>query len=157
MCHLWDSKSQALPVFHALTGTSAFREKIVQQVWQVYEEVTETFWYLHGWSSIWGQYWMIIVVLYDDKTSPLSTVNETKEELFCEKNQNSDRIPLTKNALLQNTWWTVYQVGNWATSTQVQQMVPSPGEYAWTKHYIMATSLDNFSWACRELMKIMFL
>ena len=45
---LGDSRSQALPVFHALTGcdtTSAFRgkEKSAWQALQAYEEVIETF------------------------------------------------------------------------------------------------------------------
>ena len=48
---LGDSKSRALPVFHALTGydtTSAFRGKgkSAWQALQAYEEVIETFQYL---------------------------------------------------------------------------------------------------------------
>ena len=49
---LGDSRSRALPVFHALTGcdtTSAFRgkgKKSAWQAWQAFSEVTETFQYL---------------------------------------------------------------------------------------------------------------
>ena len=69
-----------------------------------------------------------------------------------------DRIPPTQNALLQYTRQTVYQAGIWTTSTQVQQVVPSPQEFAWTK--TSSTSwqpvwmiIPEVSKACSELIK----
>ena len=42
-----------------------------------------------------------IVVLYD-RTSPLISVNDVREELFCKKNRSIDRLPPTQDALLQH-------------------------------------------------------
>ena len=44
-----------------------------------------------------------------------------------------DRIPLIQNAVLQHTQWAIYQAGIWTTSTQMQQVIPLPEEFAWTK------------------------
>ena len=44
----------------------------------------------------------LVVVLYD-RTSPVSSVNEAREELFCRKNRSADRIPPTQDALLQTS------------------------------------------------------
>ena len=37
------------------------------------------------------------------RTSPLSSVNQAREELFCRKSGSIDRIPPTQDALLQHT------------------------------------------------------
>ena len=74
----------------------------------------------------------LIVVLYD-RTSPLTSINEAREVLFCKKNRSVERIPPTQNALLQHVRRAVYQAGIWTTSTQEQQSVPSPHEFGWTK------------------------
>ena len=108
-------------------------------------------------SGHFGNIERLIVILYD-KTSPLSSVNETRKELFCHKNRSMDRIPPTQNALLQHTQWAVYQAEIWTTSTQVQQVVPSPEEFAWTKtsstswHPVWMT-IPEVSKACSELIK----
>ena len=129
---LGDSRSRALPVFHALTGcdtTSAFRgkgKKSAWQAWRAYEEVTETFQYLadHPFEHLnaesvhFRNIERLIVMLYD-KTSPLSSVNETRKELFCHKNRSLDRIPPNKNALLQHAQQGIYQAGIWTTCTQM--------------------------------------
>ena len=168
---LGDSRSRALPVFHALTGcdtTSAFRgkgRKLAWQAWQAYEEVTETFQYLadHPFEHLnaesvhFRNIERLIVILYD-KTSPLSSVNETRKELFCHKNRSMDRIPPTQNALLQHTQRAIYQAGIWTTCTQMQQVIPVPEEFAWTK--TSSTSwqpvwmiISEVSKACSELIK----
>ena len=108
-------QSRALPVFHAFSGcdtTSAFNgkgKKSVWQAWQAFEDVTETFVYLAGHpfqllDAEDGNFLkierMTVVIL---KTSPLSSVNETRRELFCHKNRAMDKLPPTKDALLQHT------------------------------------------------------
>jgi len=119
--NLGDSRSRTLPVFHVLTGcdtTSAFRgkgKKLAWQAWQAYEEVTKTFRYLddhpfehtNAESGHFRNIEWLIVILYD-KTNSLSSVNETRKELFCHKNQSMDRIPPTQNALLKHTRQAVY-------------------------------------------------
>ena len=149
MCNiLGELKSRAIPVFHSLTGsdtTSFFKgkgKKSAWKAWQVYEEVTETctFEYLasHPFERLdedshhFTKIERLIVVLYD-RTSPLTSINETREELFCKKNRSVERIPPTQNALLQHVRRAVYQAGIWTTSTQEQQSVPSPHEFGWIK------------------------
>ena len=133
-------------MFHAFSGcdtTSAFngkRKKSVWQAWQAFEDVTETFVYLAGHpfqllDAEDGNFLKIermTVILYD-KTSPLSSVNETRRELFCHKNRAMYKLPPTKDALLQHTRRAVYQAGVWTMSTQTHLVVPSPQDFAWTK------------------------
>ena len=112
-------------MFHAFSGsdtTSAFRgrgKKSAWQAWQAYEEVTQTFTFLaaHPFEHLradsdhFQKIERLTVVLYD-KTSPQSSVNEAREELFCRKNRSIDNIPPTQNALLQHTKRAVYQGSN---------------------------------------------
>ena len=140
---LGESRSRALPVFHALTGcdtTSAFRgkgKKSAWQAWQTYEKITDTFQllathpfeHLNVHSDHFQTIERLTVILYD-KTSALSLVNEARMKLFCHKSRSMDRIPPTQNALLQHTRRAVYQAGIWTSSTQVQQVIPSPQDFA---------------------------
>ena len=171
ICHtLGRPKAQALPVFHALTGcdtTSAFRgkgKKSAWQAWQAFEEVTDTFVHLslhpfedlNADSSYFTAIERFIVVLYD-RTSPLSLVNDAREELFCKRNRSVDRLPPTQDALLQHTRRSLYQAGIWTTSTQGQQVVPSPEEFSWTKSSStwipVWITIPEVSKGCRELIK----
>ena len=133
----FESKGHELCLFHTLTGydtTSAFKggKKSAWQAWQAYEEVTETLEYLASnpfeildvHSDHFRKIERLIVILYD-RTSPLNTVNEVREELFCRKNRSVDRIPPMQDALLQHVRRAVYQAGIWTMSTQAQQVVPS--------------------------------
>ena len=74
----------------------------------------------------------LIIVMYD-KTSPLTFINEVREELFCKKNYSVERMPPTQDALLQHCKRSVYQTGISMTSIEVQQMLASPVDYSWTK------------------------
>ena len=70
-----------------------------------------------------------------------------------------ERIPPTQNALLQHTKQAVYQAGIWTSSTQMQQIIPSPQDFAWTK--VSSTqswqpvwmTIPEVSKACSELIK----
>ena len=97
----------------------------------------------------------LIVVLYD-RTSPLTSINETREELFCKKNRSIERIPPTQNTLLQHVR-RVYQAGIWTTSTQEQQSVPSPHEFGWIKESNswapVWITIPEVSRACSQLIK----
>ena len=76
-------------------------------IWrQAYEEVIgiscqSPFEVVNSDSDLFMKIERLVVVLYD-RTSPLSSVNEAREELFCQKNQSVDRIPPTQDALLQH-------------------------------------------------------
>ena len=169
---LGEPRSRALPIFHALTGcdtTSAFRgkgKKSAWQAWQAYEEITDTFQFLatHPFEhlNVHSDHFQTIerltVILYD-KTSALSLVNEARMELFCHKSQSMDRIPPMQNALLQHTRRAMYQAGIWTSSTQVQQVIPSPQDFAWTKTSSTQSwqpvwmTIPEVSKACSELIK----
>ena len=73
--------------------------------------------------------WLIVLV-YNKRSTSLS-INQTRRELFCLKNVTMERMPPTQNALLQHTKRAVYQASIWVTSTEVQQMIPSPSDYGW--------------------------
>ena len=167
---LGESRSRGLPVFYAFTGcdtTSAFKGKgkiSAWKAWQAYEEATETFMYLanHPFEHLNTdtEHFRIMerltVVLYD-RTCPRNSANEAREELFCRKSRCMDRIPPTQNALLQHARRAIYQAGIWTTSTQTQQMLPSPQEFAWTQVSNLWVpvwmTIPEFSKACSELIK----
>ena len=121
---LGEQKSQALPVFHALTGcdiTSAFKgkgKKSAWQAWKMYTDITETFVFLASnlfeilldESIHFRRIQRFTIVLYD-KTSCLNFVDEARKDLFCHKNQAMDKIPPTKNALLHHSKCAIFQAG----------------------------------------------
>ena len=167
---LGEPKSRALPVFHALSGcdtTSAFKgkgKKSAWLAWQAFEEVTATFEHLslhpfedlNADSSHFATIERFIVILYD-RTSPLSLVNDEREELFCKRSRSVERLPPTKDALLQHTRRSVYQAGIWTTSTQTLQVLPSPEDFAWNNSsgtwLPVWITIPEVSKACRELVK----
>ncbi|CAH3182060.1 unnamed protein product [Porites lobata] len=53
------------------------------------------------------------VVLLYDRTSSLTKVNESRQELFSKKSRNLDNIPPTRAALVQHTKRAVFQGGYW--------------------------------------------
>ena len=133
---------QALPMHHAISGcdtASTFwgkGKKSLWQAWKAFEEVTDTFAYLASppfepLDSNCENFRKIerLIVLVYDKTSTSLSINQTRRELFCLKNVTMERMPPTQNALLQHTKRAVYQACIWVTSTQVQQMIPSPSDH----------------------------
>ncbi|KAK3889183.1 hypothetical protein Pcinc_006755 [Petrolisthes cinctipes] len=98
----------------------------------------------------------LTVILYD-RTSPLSSINEARRELFCQKNRTMDKLPPTSDALQQHVRRAVYQAGIWTTSRQTQYVVPSPQDFAWTKvsgsWVPVWMTVVGVSRECRELIK----
>ena len=155
---------------HAISGcdtTSAFwgkGKKSFWQAWIAFEEVTDTFVYLasHPFKPIdsncenFCKIERLIVLVYD-KTSTSLSINQTRRELFCLKNVTMERMPPTQNALLQNTKRAVYQASIWVTSTEAQQMIPSPVDYGrgqadnvWNPLW---PTVPELSKACQDLIK----
>ncbi len=62
--------------------------------------------------------------------SPLSLVNEAREDLFCQKNRDMDRIPPTRNAPFKRA---IFQAGVWTVGTEAEPVIPYPDDFAWTK------------------------
>ena len=98
-----------------------------------------------------------LIVLVYDKTSTSLSINQTRRELFCLKNVTMERMPPTQNALLQHTKRAVYQAFIWVTSTQVQQMIPSPNDYGWGQvdnvWSLLWLTVPELSKACQDLIK----
>ena len=155
---------------HAISGcdtTSAFwgkGKKCFWQAWMEFEEVTDTFVYLasHPFKPLdsncenFRKIERLIVLVYD-KTSTSLSINQTRRELFCLKNVTMERMPPTQNALLQNTKRAVYQASIWVTSTEAQQMIPSPVDYGWGQVDNVWSPLwltvPELSKACQDLIK----
>ena len=101
--YLGKERTQALPIFHALTGcdtTSAFRgkgKKSAWQAWQAYDEVTETFEFLatHPFEHLdsdsehFQRIERLVVVLYS-KTCSLTSVNSARIVLPQEQKNGHD-------------------------------------------------------------------
>ena len=121
---LGEPKSRALPMFHAYSGcdtTSAFNgkgKKSAWRAWQAYDEVTETFvslakrpfQLLDVDSQQFQKLERLTVILYD-KSSPVSSINQARKELFCRTNRQMEKLPPTQDALLQHIRRAVYQTG----------------------------------------------
>ena len=154
-------------VLHAFSGcdtTSAFNgkgKKSVWQAWHVYEDIRDIC--VSRQSSLpdveddhFKKMERLTVILYD-KTSPLRSINDTRRELFCHKNRAMDKLPPTNDALLQHVRRAVYQAGIWMTSTQMELVIPSPHDFAWTKisdlWVPVWVTIPEASRACRELIK----
>ncbi|KAG5899603.1 hypothetical protein JTB14_037265 [Gonioctena quinquepunctata] len=168
--NLGESKSRALPGFHSFSScdtTSAFKgksKKSIWEAWQAFQDVTDTFVYLatnpfqllKADSEHFKKLERLTSVLYD-KTTPLSSINQMRKELFCQKNRAMDKLPPTEDALLQHIRRAVYQAGIWTTSTQTQQVIPSPNDFACNKvlesWVPVWMTIPEVSWSCRELIK----
>ena len=169
---LEEPRSRALPVFHAFSGcdtTSAFNgkgKKSLWYAWQAYYDATETFaclgkhpfMLLDADSDNFPKLERLTVILYD-KWSPSFSLNKTRKLLFCHENWSMEKLPPTKDALLQHARRAVYQAGIWTSSTNTQQALPSPRDYGWMKEPGTSTwvpvwmTIPEVSRACRELIK----
>ena len=167
---LGEPKSLALLMFHAYSGcdtTSAFSgkgKKSTWRAWQAYDDATEIFVSLakHPFQQLdvdcqqFQKLERLTVKVYD-KSSPLCSINQVRKELFCHGNRAMERLPPTQDALLQHIKRAVYQTGIWATSTQSQQVIPSPHNFGWNKEsgswVPVWLTIPEVSRSCSELMK----
>ena len=89
--------------------------------------------------------------------SEQNTVNAARREIFCQRSQALEKLPPTKNALLQHFKRAIYQAGIWTTCQVTHQTIPSPTTYGWKDsnnewqpHWI---TIPEVSKACQELVK----
>ena len=61
-------------------------------------------------SSEWDIIQHFVINMYI-KSSPLTKVNDTRMEIFCEKNQNMENLPPTEDALKQHVKRSIFQAG----------------------------------------------
>ena len=141
ICASFGEPQSRLLQYFMLFLVSAFNgkgKKSVWQAWQINKEVTETFMYLvcHPFQQLdldddhFQKLERLTVILYD-KTSNLTCINGTRRELFCHKNKAMNKLPPTKDVLLQHVRRAVYQARIWTISTQTHMVIPSPQDFAW--------------------------
>ena len=165
-------RSLTLPVFHSFTGcdtTSAFfgrSKKSAWETWNSFPDVTQAFIYiaLHPFADVDfdDEHFKLLerftVILYD-KTSDSEHVNETREDLFCQKSRTMEKLPLTRDALLQHSKRAAYQAGVWSISDRSEHKCPTPEGWGWTlKGQSLSwkpvwSMLPIASKACSELVK----
>ncbi|KAG5895563.1 hypothetical protein JTB14_002926 [Gonioctena quinquepunctata] len=68
-----------------------------------------------------------------------------------------DKLPPTADALLQHIRRAVYRAGIWTTSTQTQQVIPSPHDFACNKvlesWVPVWMTIPEVSRSCREFIE----
>ncbi|KAG1695759.1 Integrin alpha-PS2 [Nymphon striatum] len=142
-------------------------KKTAWQAWKAYKEVTEAFVYIASnpfemldvTSRHFEQLERYCIILYD-KTSSLTSVNDTRKELFCKRNKTMENLPPTQDALINHTKRALYQAGIWTSSQKPMQHVPSPADWGWTmdadgKRWVPVwRTLDVASKACKELLDL---
>ena len=170
---LGSSVCQALPFFHALTGsdtTSAFKnvgKKTAYEVMvKVLPDIQRTFstFFFHPFKEItkdspeFKAIEQFVILLYS-RTSTHTSVNEARMDLYFKKTHNLERVPPTADALLLHTKRAIYQTGVWATSLELQQNLPSPSDFGWKRddpnsHWEPQwISQGEASKECREFVK----
>ena len=141
---LGPSKTSALPMFHALTGSdtvSFFRnhgKKSAWDVWNVFPELTPVLCTLKASPEIIAEESLAVlerfVVLLYDRTSSLLKVNEARQELFCKKSKEFDSIPPTKAVLEQHIRRAVLQGAHtWGQTLLCKPALPSPADWGWQR------------------------
>ena len=95
--------------------------------------------------------------MFYQKEKSIQHVNEARQEMFCQKEKSTERLPPTQDALMQHTKCAAYQAGIWCTSDQIEQHVPSPEYWGWTlaedTWIPVWTKLPIAAQVCSELIK----
>ena len=85
------------------------------------------------------------------------SINELRQKIFCQRNQNPELIPPTQNALFHHCQRALYQASVWASANVAEMMAPDPLEYGWKKveQRLLPVwmSIPEVSTACQILVK----
>ena len=151
---LGELRCQALPFFHALTGsdtTSAFKsigKKKAYEALKVCPNAESTFGFIfnnpfHNLAQDDAKFESIqrFTILMYHKTSMLTKVNEARKRFYFQRTKNIETIPPTEDALFLHTLRAIYQAGVWSKSLEIRQNLPSPQAFGW-KH----SNESNWTW-----------
>ena len=164
---LGPEKTQALPMFHALTGcdtVSCFAghgKRTAWAVWTALPEVTQALIDLssaliHVDEDTMQTIERFVVLLYD-RISTSNDVNKARCKLFAKKG-NVELIPPTSAALKQHVRRAVYQGGQmWGQALVPAPALPSPSDWGWSStsdqmYEPYWTTLPEASKVCQELI-----
>ena len=85
------------------------------------------------------------------------SINELRQKIFCQRNQNPELIPPTQNALFHHCQRALYQASVWASANVAEMTAPDPLEYGWKKveQRLLPVwmSIPEVSTACQILVK----
>ena len=157
-------KSRALLAFYAFTGsdqTSSFAnngKKTARDTWAICDEVMEAFRYLSttpSTSAVTDAFPVLerYTVLLYDRTSPCTSVNDARKDLFTCKGRDIDHIPPTGDALPQHAKRAAFLAGHcWGKCLEVSSFSKRMGlgERAYSR---MGTIMDNHPSSIRELSR----
>ncbi|MES9882849.1 MAG: hypothetical protein ABW185_18430 [Sedimenticola sp.] len=168
---LGNDRCNALPVFHALTGsdtTSSFAgrgKRTAWSTWNMFSEVTPALCTLahtptaNDISKVLPQIERYIVLLYD-RCSPDAAVNQARKTLFAQKNRQIENIPPTQDALSQHLLRVAYQAGHvWSQALLPAPQLPSPEDFGWKRNagsiewQIKWMTLPPAGAACRAVIR----
>ena len=138
-------------------------KKTACERWQSFDDVTEAFLAMsRGPEDIDETTRELLerfVVLMYDKTSPLTSVNLLRKELFT-RGRSIEKIPPTSGTLLQHDRRAAFQGGHcWGKTADKQMLLPPPELWGWHKksvdgQYVLLWTLDPIaSKACKQLIK----
>lgn len=138
-------KSRALLAFYAFTGsdqTSSFAnngKKTARDTWAICDEVMEAFRYLSttpSTSAVTDAFPVLerYTVLFYDRTSPCTSVNDARKDLFTCKGRDIDHIPPTGDALPQHAKRAAFLAGHcWGKCLEVSPQLPFQSEWGWVR------------------------
>jgi hypothetical protein len=163
---LGPEKSDALPMFHSLTGcdtVSCFArigKRTAWAVWTVIPELTKTLTLLSTapdrvTENVMHSIERFVILLYDRTSTDIDN-KKWRRKMFSKKN-NVQLIPPTRVALEQHVRRAVYQGGHVWGQTQVPApTLPSPTDWGWIKtsdeYEPLWTTLPEASKICWELV-----
>ena len=164
---LGPQRARSASMFHALTGcdvTSFFcgrGKKSAWDTWQVFPDVTDALLSLSESPNELSNETMALierfVVLWYNRTSNISKVNEARQHLFARKGRALESIPPTQAALRQHVLRAIYQgVHVWGNALYKNPTLPSPTEWGWQKtdygYKPKWTTLGQAQQMCYELI-----
>ena len=137
--HIDKEMARGLPFFHAFTGcdtTSAFKGKAKKTAWHtwkayqamtaVFDELSQSpFTQISENSTTFCNLEKFVVRMYS-RSVDTTSVNEARKLLFAQCSTNMERIPPTRDALLQHTKHAIYQTGNFSIFWLI---ITSPATY----------------------------
>ena len=142
---LGESRSHALPLLHALTGsdtTSAFKsigKKKAYEALRAYPsaETTLAHFHFHPFQELNEEdakfkiIQRLVILMYSRSSSDME-VNQARMNLYATR-KHIERIPPTSNSLLFHVRRSIYQCGIWSKCLLAHQSRPSPQNYGWQK------------------------
>ena len=87
----------------------------------------------------------------------VSSINQVRKTIFCQRNQNVEMIPPSQNALFQHCQRAMFQASVWTTAHDSAMIEPDPCLHGWNRehdHLIPEwITIPEAAAMCKELVK----